>query len=248
MDDPAFYRIFALAIKRIVKGYFPVIIHGGGKEISRQLDLLKKEVVFIEGLRVTDQESVNVVQMVLSGAINKRIVNALQSAGVNALGLSGVDAGLLTAEKMRVNGRDVGFVGKIRSVDTQVLELCKTGNIVPVISPVSRGRTGTIFNVNADVAACKIAAQLKAAHLLFVSDVRGVMCAGTVVKKLTPPAIARACKEGVITGGMIPKVRSAENAVKQGVTCVHICGWQAHKTFENELCKNKATGTVICSC
>ncbi|MDD5673807.1 MAG: acetylglutamate kinase [Chitinivibrionales bacterium] len=245
MDEPGFFSIFAEAIQRMPPRFLPIVIHGGGKEISRQLDLLKKEAVFVEGMRVTDAQSMDVVQMVLSGSVNKRIVNALETGGINAVGLSGVDAGLLTASKLLINGKDVGMVGKIDSVNPRILACFIKNNIVPVISPVSRDSKGEIYNVNADLVASEIAVAVKAAHLIFVSDVVGVMVQGSIIKNLSPVDIRNYIDLEIITGGMIPKVRSAAEAVKRGVEHVHICGWQAQKTFANELNEAVAAGTRI---
>jgi acetylglutamate kinase len=245
LDAPGFFPNFGTSVAAISRSYFPVIVHGGGKDIARQLDLLKKEYTFVEGMRVTDAETVGTVQMVLSGDVNKRLVNALQTAGVTALGISGVDCNLLSATRMTIGGRDIGFVGDVQKVNRRIIDLCRAERIVPVISPISRDNGGNIYNVNADVAATEIARALGAGHLIFVSDVAGVLLNGSVMHSIKTADIEGLIVSGAIKGGMIPKVRGAAESVANGVAKVHICGWNGPKTFTSEIDPNTATGTVI---
>ena len=224
---------------------FPVIIHGGGKDISRFLDLLNREVVFVEGMRVTDAETVAIVQMVLSGDVNKRIVNAFLKEGLRSLGMSGVDDNLFQASKMFMRGKDIGFVGKIDRVNTQVIEMCRQNGIVPVVSPISRDAEGNVFNVNADLAASELAMALKADDLIFVSDVAGVLIEKVFRPEIRISEIEGLIAAGQVTGGMIPKLRSAADAVRCGVGRVHICGWKDGATLERQLSCDATTGTVI---
>jgi len=245
LDAPDFLQQLASGIAMIGDRFFPIIMHGGGRDIARQLDLQNKECSFVEGMRVTDAHTVNVVQMVLSGDVNKRIVNALQTGGITAIGISGVDCGLFTASRMLVNGQDIGFVGRIDAVDCGIITICKANGIVPVISPISRSSAGDIYNVNADLAASEIAKQCKADHLVFVSDVPGVAIDGKVKHRIRIAEIENEIASGQIQGGMIPKVRSALEAVQAGVTNVHICGWNGNITLAQELSAAAMTGTVI---
>jgi acetylglutamate kinase len=245
LDAPGFFPAFGKSLAAIASSCFPVIVHGGGKDIGRQLDLLKKEYTFVEGMRVTDAETVNTVQMVLSGDVNKRLVNALATAGVSGLGISGVDCGLLTASRMTVKGRDIGFVGEIRKVDTKIIELCRREGIVPVISPISRDDAGNVYNVNADVAASEIAAALSADHLVFVSDVPGVLIGGSVKPHVKTGEIEGLVAAGHVKGGMVPKLRGAAESVGRGVKKVHICGWNGEETLKRELDAATAGGTVV---
>jgi acetylglutamate kinase len=233
------------SIGKILDDAFPIVIHGGGKDITRMLGLLNKEFSFIEGMRVTDAEMVSIVQMVLSGDVNKRIVNALLKEGITAIGMSGVDANMFEASKMLMRGHDIGFVGKIEKVSTAAIELCRHRKFVPVVSPISRDADGNIYNVNADLAASELAMALKADDLIFISDVPGVMVDDVVVKEIATSEIEGLIARGHVTGGMIPKLRSAADAVHRGVKRVHICGWKDSSTLQEQLTKGVATGTVI---
>ncbi len=224
---------------------FPVIVHGGGKDIARNLKKLNRQFEFIEGQRVTDAEMMETVQMVLSGDVNKRIVNKFLMEDIFSTGISGVDGNLLEAEKLTVNGQDIGFVGKIKKVNTKIIEIFKSSNTVPVISPVSRNEDGVIFNVNADVAASETAIALKVDHLIFISDVPGVLINDKVRQEIRCESIEDLISEGHITGGMIPKLRSAKEAVAKGAKKVHICQWYGKDTLLKELDSSTAKGTVI---
>jgi len=245
VDAEGLLRELGASIHALPPDTFPIIVHGGGKDIARQLKLLNREFTFIEGMRVTDAEMVTVVQMVLSGDVNKRIVNALQVEGVRAFGFSGVDGSLFTASKMLVSGQDIGYVGDITKVDTSIIAMCKAAGLIPVISPVSRDASGCIYNVNADLAASELAMAIKADDLIFVSDVPGVLINGTVKKEIATSEIESLIEKGHITGGMVPKLRSAADAVCRGVGRVHICGWNDSATLVNELSRGDSSGTVI---
>ncbi|MDR0307370.1 MAG: acetylglutamate kinase [Chitinispirillales bacterium] len=245
VDASGLLQELGKSIKEIIHNDFPVIVHGGGKDIARQLDLLNKEFTFVEGMRVTDAQMVNVVQMVLSGDVNKRIVNALLMEKVNTIGFSGVDGGLFTASKMLIKGQDIGFVGEINSVNKEIITFCQQAKLTPVISPVSRGEDGAIYNVNADLAASELAMAIKADDLIFISDVPGVMIDKKVRRSIKTSEIEELISAGHVTGGMIPKLRSAAEAVHKGVKRVHICGWNGSRTLLNELTGGECAGTVI---
>ncbi|MBN1307269.1 MAG: acetylglutamate kinase [Chitinispirillaceae bacterium] len=247
VDAEGVLRELGQSIKTLLPETFPIIVHGGGRDIARQLKLLNRQFTFVEGMRVTDAEMVNIVQMVLSGDVNKRIVNALLCEGVKAAGFSGVDAALFIASKMLVNGQDIGFVGRIDKVSPALIDLCQTAGIVPVVSPIARDDSGCIYNVNADLAASELATAIRADDLIFVSDVPGVMVDDEVRRKITTFEIEPLIAKGHITGGMVPKLRSAADAVHRGVKRVHICGWTGRETLRNELARGVASGTVICT-
>ena len=210
------------------------VVHGGGKDINQELARLNKEFQFIDGQRVTDEETMFAVQRVLSGDVNKRIVNELLKQGVKAVGISGVDGNIATAKKLLSDkGQDLGFVGEIVNVNTALLNLLAQNGWTVVISPVSRDSDGNIYNINADGAASSIAVKQKVDDLVFVSDVSGVMIGGEIKHSIEIEEIEELIKIGEITGGMIPKLRGAAAAIKNGVKRVHICGWQEKNLLVN---------------
>jgi acetylglutamate kinase len=219
LDDPAFLDGLASAVRIIQEqGHFPVIVHGGGKTIAHYQERLGLTPTFVEGLRVTDEASMDVAEMVLSGLANKRVVRALVNADIHAAGISGVDDGTIYVEKMWHPLGDLGRVGDIKDVDLHLLNALLDAGIVPVISPISFGALdGLSYNVNADHAATAIAAKLGAVRLVFVSNVPGILVAGRIVRAVTAAQAESWIQEGIISGGMIPKVRSAVHAVQHGV-------------------------------
>ena len=219
LDDETFLFGLCAAVRTLLdEGLFPVIVHGGGKAITDLQDRLGMKEVRIEGLRVTDDASLDVAEMVLSGLINKRVVRALVNAGIRAAGISGVDDGTIYVEKMWHPLGDLGRVGEIRDVDDHLLRTLIDAGIVPVVSPISFGALDALsYNVNADHAATAIAAKLGAIKLVFISNVPGVLVAGRVVRAVTAGQAEQWIDDGIITGGMIPKVRSAIEAVRGGV-------------------------------
>jgi acetylglutamate kinase len=245
VDAEGLLKELAQGIRKLSSSIFPIIVHGGGKDIAHHLQLLDKEFTFVEGMRVTDPEMVTIVQMVLSGNVNKRIVNAFLKESLPTMGLSGVDGNLFSASKMLMRGQDIGYVGKIEHVTTSVIDACRQNNLTPVVSPISRDDKGNIYNVNADLAASELAMALQADDLIFISDVPGVIIDDVVVNEIKTSEIESLIKKGHITGGMIPKLRSAADAVHRGVGRVHICGWENQDSLANELSPEKTFGTVI---
>ncbi len=219
LDDPNFLTGFASGVAGMSET--PVIVHGGGKEIADLQVKLGLTPRFVEGLRVTDEASLAVAEMVLSGRVNKRIVTALLSAGVDAIGLSGVDLGLVRVEKMQHPSGDLGRVGKVVSVRSEPLCDFVQRNIVPVLSPISLGAEGA-YNVNADSIACAVASALNADAVVFVTNVAGVMQDNHVIPTLTSHQADALIKSQVIRGGMIPKVRAALDAVAGGAKAARI--------------------------
>jgi acetylglutamate kinase len=199
----------------------PVVVHGGGKEIADLQVKLGLTPRFVEGLRVTDDASLAIAEMVLSGRVNKRIVAALLSAGADAIGLSGIDRGLVRAEKLTHPGGDLGRVGKVTKVRGEVLQQFTASKIVPVVSPVSLGSEGAL-NVNADSVACAIAAAMQADAVVFVTNVAGVMQDDRVIALLSAKEVEGLIKAKIIFGGMIPKVRAALDAVVGGARAARI--------------------------
>lgn len=222
MDQPGFLAAMAEAVINLRERAVPVIVHGGGKEIADLQQRLGLRPQFIDGLRVTDDDSLAVAEMVLSGRVNKRVVATLIQAGVPTVGLSGVDGGLLRVQRISHPAGDLGWVGEIVEVNPAPLWALLSASIVPVISPISLGRDGHTYNVNADHAAMALARALHADRLAFISNVPGVLVAGQCVRALTAAQAEEWIAEKIITGGMIPKVRAALEAVSSGVAQVLI--------------------------
>ncbi len=234
LDDPTFIDQLGQGLAAQTEP--TVVVHGGGKEIRELQEKLGITPQYIDGLRVTDTESLSVVKMVLAGRINKRLVASLIAAGVDAFGMSGVDRSAIKAEKMQHPGGDLGQVGEVRQVRTEVFKHLLDEGITPILSPICYGPDGMIFNVNADHVAMAVAIALAAEVLVFVSNVPGVLQNGELLPHLTTTAIDQLITDKVITNGMIPKVRSAVEAVKGGVQAVKITNLAGLKA---------GTGTII---
>lgn len=215
MDDPAFLPGLAEAVA-MADGPV-VIVHGGGRAIADLQARLGLKTAKVDGLRVTDADSLTVAEMVLSGRANKQIVSALLAAGVDAIGLSGVDRGLLRCRKMTHPNADLGYVGEIVQVRTEVVLQLVAGGATPVVSPISLGLDGQTYNVNADHAAGALAAALGARLLVLISNVPGVTDQGTLIQTLTASRIRELIASGAIRDGMVPKVSAALSAVALGV-------------------------------
>jgi acetylglutamate kinase len=214
LDQPGFIDRLAEAVAAMPTSQPCIVVHGGGRLINELLERLDIAPSFHQGQRVTDQPTLEVVEMVLSGRVNKSLVLALANAGVNALGVSGVDLNLLQVEPWAA---ELGYVGRITQVRTDVFQGWLERGIVPVVSPISRG-PGGCYNVNADHAAGALAAALSASQLVLLTNVPGVMVDGQVVPRLTPAGVGRLIDSGNINGGMIPKVSAALEALEQGVS------------------------------
>lgn len=224
-------------------GIRPVIVHGGGPQIGKMLERLNIKSEFVDGLRVSDIETVEIAEMVLSGGINKGLVQAINTAGGKAVGLSGKDANLITATKMR---EDLGFAGEPSSTDVTVLDTLAANGFIPVISPISAGAKGESFNVNADTAAGVIASALNADRLMLLTDIEGVLDnEKNLLTNLSADDSRALLKNGTAKGGMIPKLETAINAVENGVKAVVILdGRRAHGLLV-ELFTDKGAGTLI---
>ncbi len=224
-------------------GVNPVIVHGGGPMINAMLDKLDIRSDFVNGKRVTDAATMEVVEMVLSGRVNKRIVQAINAQGGRAVGLSGKDANLMICEP---TDKRLGFVGTPAQMDPKVLHTLFANDMIPVIAPLGAGRAGETFNVNGDTAAGAIAGALKADRLLLLTDVPGVKDAtGTVVSELTAERIRQMIAEGVIAGGMIPKTETALEAIEAGVRAVAILDGRAPNAVLLELFTEHGAGSLI---
>ncbi len=237
VEDETFLAGFVAAVKGLLAEHAVVIVHGGGKEISDLHSRLDVGFETVEGLRATSPESMRLVEMVLNGTVNTRLVRWLVNAGVDALGLSGVDLGLVHTTPLTVRGKSLGLVGQVATVNGEALLQLLDLDLTPVISPVSLGADGLAYNVNADHVAAGVAKAVEASKLVFVSNVPGVQVAGRTVAALSLTQIEELIAEGHITGGMIPKVRSATDAVERGV-------YQAVITDLDGLAAGKGTAIV----
>ncbi|NQV47189.1 MAG: acetylglutamate kinase [Rhodospirillaceae bacterium] len=257
MGDADLAALFARDIVLLRQiGSNPVVVHGGGPQIGAMLDRLKVKSEFIEGLRVTDEETINVVEMVLSGSINKQIVSAINAAGGFAVGLSGKDGNLIVAEKLRRTKKDpdsnierildLGLVGEPKIITTHVLENFEESDITPVIAPIGIGTGGETLNVNADTAAGAIASALVASRLLMLTDVDGIMdSAGNLIEELTVAEAKGLIKDGTITGGMIPKAETCIAAIEAGVEAAVIIDGRVPHALLLELFLELGAGTLI---
>lgn len=217
VEDEAFLEGFAGAVRELRKEFAVVVVHGGGREIADLHGKLGVAFETVEGLRATSDESLPLVEMVLNGVVNTRLVRRLVNAGVDALGMTGVDLGLVRVTPLSVKGRSLGKVGAVRQVNSEALLQLLDLQVTPVISPVSLGEDGLSYNVNADHVAAGVARAVEAAKLVFVSNVPGVQVTGRTMRALTIGQIEGLIRDGHITGGMIPKVRAATEAVSSGV-------------------------------
>jgi acetylglutamate kinase len=257
MGDEVLARQFArdvVVLKQI--GVNPVIVHGGGPQIAAMLDRLKIHSEFVQGLRVTDQATVEVVEMVLAGRINKDIVTSINQAGGQAVGISGKDGGLIAARKIHRTVRDpesqiekvldLGFVGEPETVNPAIVTSIAQSDLIPVIAPIGVGEGGETYNINADTAAGAVAAALGAKRLLLLTDVAGVLDAkGSLLPQLSAEKAASLRDEGVIAGGMIPKVETCLSAVSDGVEAAVILDGRVPHAVLLELFTDDGAGTMI---
>ena len=237
-------------------GINPVVVHGGGPQIKAMLDRLKIQSEFVQGLRVTDAATVEIVEMVLAGNINKRIVTAIQEAGGQAVGLSGKDSRLIEATKLTKRVRspdshieevlDLGFVGQPARINTQLLDVLRESEVIPVIAPVGIGEDGETYNINADTAAGAIASALNAKKLIMLTDVEGVLDGeGRLLPRFSADEARDLMASGIITGGMIPKLETCLSALENGVEAAHILDGRRPHVVLLEIFTEAGVGTKI---
>jgi len=227
-------------------GIDPVVVHGGGPQIGAMLNKLQIKSNFINGLRVTDEAAVDVVEMVLSGSINKQIVSGINAAGGRAIGVSGKDGNLIIAKKLVKDGIDLGFVGDPETVNPQVLRTIMASEIVPVIAPIGVGKAGETYNINADTVAGAVAGAMKAERLILLTDVEGVLDREKkLIQRLTVAEARTLIAEGTISGGMIPKIETAIDAVEAGVEAAVILDGRIPHVLLLELFTEHGAGTLI---
>ena len=223
-----------------------VLVHGGGPEISETMQKLGKQAVFVDGLRVTDKETVDIVQMVLAGKVNKSLVNLLQMKGGHAVGLSGIDGGIIEA---KMKNPDLGYVGEITKIRTQPITDLLEKNYIPVISTVASDRQGNTYNINGDTAAAYIAGALGAERLIMMTDIAGILRdkddPSTLIPHITISEAAQLYREGIISGGMIPKVDCCLEAIQHGVKKVIIMDGRVSHSILMEILTDEGAGTMV---
>lgn len=234
-------------------GIRPVIVHGGGPQIGQLLKRLGQESRFVQGLRVTDAEAMAVVEMVLGGSINKEIVGLIQQYGGRAVGISGRDGQLLRASKMpnlidpqTCQEVDLGLVGEVREVNTEILKALEHNGFIPIIAPIGEGSEGECYNINADDVAGEVAAALRAEKLILLTDVPGILDGnGSLISTLTLEEAGKLASDGVVTSGMIPKVRACTRAIEGGVSKAHILDGRVEHVLLLEVFTEEGVGTQI---
>jgi len=234
-------------MKRI--GMRPVVVHGGGNSITSLLDRLGKKTAFVDGLRITDAETAQIAEMVLSGSISKELVQCLQGQGINAVGINGKDGDTLIARKKLNDGKDLGFVGEVVRVNTALLDSLMANDFIPVVAPVGTDFEGNTYNINADYAASAIAGALHAQKLVFLTDVEGILRdkddPSTILRQLTLVDAENYIADGTISGGMIPKAHCCMDGIRQGVQSVHILDGRIPHSLLLEIFTNEGIGTMM---
>ena len=252
MTDEHLKQCFArdVVLLKLV-GMNPVVVHGGGPQIEQLLGRLGKKGEFVQGMRVTDEETMDVVEMVLGGQVNKEVVTLINQAGGKAVGLTGQDGAFIRAKKMLVPGKDnepidIGQVGEIASIDPGVISALEDGGFIPVVAPIGVGENGQSYNINADLVAGKLAEVLKAEKLVVLTNTPGVLDKnGKLLTGLTPKKIEALFADGTISGGMRPKIASALDAAKNGVRSVHIVDGRVEHALLLEILTDEGVGTLI---
>ena len=226
-----------------------VLVHGGGPEISAMLKKIGKESKFIKGMRYTDTETMEIVQQVLAGKVNKQLVQHLEQHSGKAVGLCGLDGGMLKADKLISGSEDLGFVGEIREVNTDIIENATHNGYVPIIATVAGGYHGEVYNINADIAAAQIAAKLGAVKLILMTDVRGLLRdkddEESIIPVVNVSEVPSYQRQGIISGGMIPKIDCCVEAVRQGVERAHIIDGRIPHSILIELFSDEGVGTMF---
>ena len=229
-------------------GFKPIVVHGGGKDISKWVEKVGKEARFVNGLRVTDEETMEIAEMVLS-KVNKSLVAMVQELGVKAVGISGKDGGLLEVEKKYAGGEDIGYVGNITRVNTKLLEDLLENDFLPIVSPIGLDKNFDTYNINADDAACAIAKAMHADKLAFLTDIEGVYKdpddKSTFISRLSVSEANALIKDGCIGGGMLPKLNNCTDAIENGVNRVHILDGRKPHTLLLEIFTRKGIGTMF---
>ena len=257
MVDPDLHESFArdVVLMKLV-GVNPIVVHGGGPQIGKLLDKLGIASEFVDGMRVTDSATMDVVEMVLGASVNKEIVSTINRNGGKAIGVTGKDGQLIRARKLEVSRQtpdmrateiiDIGHVGEVEKIDTEVLTMCQDSNFIPVIAPIGVGEDGSSYNINADLVAGKLAEVLQAEKLMLLTNVEGLLDKqGKLLTGLTPQELDALIEDGTVQGGMLPKVRCALDAVKSGVKSSHIIDGRVPHAVLLEVFTDEGVGTKI---
>ena len=257
MVDPALHEDFArdVVLMKLV-GMNPVVVHGGGPQIGALLEKLNIQSEFVEGMRVTDAQTMDVVEMVLGGGVNKEIVSSINRNGGKAIGVSGKDGQMIRAKKMTVSRPgpehgtpeivDIGHVGEVEQIDTEVLQVILDSNFIPVIAPIGVGEDGSTYNINADLVAGTLAQVLQAEKLMLLTNIAGLLDKqGEILTGLTTEQVDELVADGTISGGMLPKIRCALAAVKSGVNTAHIIDGRVPHAVLLETFTDEGMGTLI---
>ena len=254
MTDERLKRSFAHDVVMLkLVGINPVVVHGGGPQIEQALSRMGKEGRFIQGMRVTDEETMSIVEMVLAGQVNKEIVELINTAGGQAVGLTGQDGNLIRAKKLLLPSQetpgqmvDIGLVGDIEQCDPAIIRTLTSHSFIPVVAPIGSGETGETYNINADVVAGKIAEVLQAEKLVLLTNTAGVLDkSGRLLTGLTAAQVDALFADGTISGGMLPKISSALDAARSGVKAVHIIDGRVDHCLLLELLTDQGVGTMI---
>lgn len=248
LDEELKYNVIKdVALLKLV-GMRPIIVHGGGKEISKWVKLSGKEAQFYNGLRITDKETMEIAEMVLN-KVNKELVGLMQKMGLNAVGICGKDANMLQVNKKMPDGKDIGYVGDVRKVNTTLLETLMDHDFIPVIAPIGLDKKFASYNINADDAACGIAKAMKAEKLVFLTDIEGILADPSNKKTLISEMDIKTAKsfiaDGIVGGGMLPKLNNCIDAIEEGVSRVHILDGRQKHCLLLEFFTEKGIGTAI---
>ena len=248
LDENLKYNVIRdIAMLKLV-GLKPIVVHGGGKEISKWVGMIGKEPEFINGLRVTDAETMEIAEMVLS-KVNKGLVQMMQKLGVNAIGISGKDAGLMTVTKKYPGGKDIGYVGEVTHVDSKILDTLIDNDYVPVIAPIGSSEEFESYNINADDAACAVAKAISAEKLVFLTDIEGVFIdpedKDSLISEMDVAEAKSFIEKGIVGGGMLPKLANCIDAIENGVSRVHVLDGRVEHCLLLEFFTEKGIGTAI---
>lgn len=248
LDEQLKYNVIKdVALLKLI-GLKPIIVHGGGKEISKWVRLSGKEPEFVNGLRVTDKETMDIAEMVLY-KVNKQLVGMMEKIGVQAVGLCGKDAGMLRVEKKYADGKDIGYVGNVKSVNVKLLDSLIESDFVPVIAPIGLDDKYDTYNINADDAACGVAKAINAEKLVFLTDIEGVFIdpsdKSTLISEMDLDQAKDFINKGVVGGGMLPKLNNCVEAIENGVSRVHVLDGRMEHCLLLEFFTQKGIGTAI---